>query len=176
MTTRPTSPSASAAPSGPSTASAVAAPDPHRRQHRLGLPVAAVAGLALLGAPRVVLHDLDVLHEGTALNAVFVFAPPLVWVLVVLLTRVATPFRALLAVGAGYGVLLAVIHQLLWARAFAGAPPQLGGTLADLDPAAQEALLRGTAVVSSLVTGLVVGALTGLVALALTALLRRARR
>ncbi|RCK69273.1 hypothetical protein DT076_12490 [Desertihabitans brevis] len=142
----------------------------------MGLPVVAIAGLALLGAPRVVLHDLGVLSEGTALNAVFVLAPPLVWVLVVLLARVTIPFRALLAVGAGYGVLLAVIHQLLWTHAFGGAPPQLGGTLADLDPTAQEALLRGNAVVSSLVTGLVVGALTGLVALALTVLLRRARR
>ncbi|WP_326639701.1 hypothetical protein OG884_33965 [Streptosporangium sp. NBC_01755] len=35
----------------------------------------AIIGLALLAAPRVVLHDLDVIHEGTFVNALFVFVP-----------------------------------------------------------------------------------------------------
>src|SRR5690625_7970466 len=53
-----------------------------RRSHRLGLPLWTLAILALLGVPRVVLHDLGVIHEGTAPNLLLVVAPPLVWIAV----------------------------------------------------------------------------------------------
>lgn len=82
--------------------------------------------------------------------------------------RPPRPFLTLLAVGAIHGVLLAVTHQLLWNLSFAGSPPQLGGNLADLAPAVQAVIIRSFAVISSLVTGTVLGALTGLVAWALS--------
>ncbi|OOC53520.1 MULTISPECIES: hypothetical protein [Nocardiopsis] len=130
----------------------------------LGLPWTVLIGLALLAVPRVVLHDLDVIHEGTFVNALFVFVPPLVWVVVAVLARVPRPFLTLLVVGLVYGVLLALGHQLLWGASWEGNPPRLGGNLSDLPPLAHTVLFRGFAVVSSLATGAVVGALSGLVA------------
>ena len=131
----------------------------HDRVRRL--PVLALIALALLGIPRVVLHDLDLLHEGTAVNLVFVAVPLLVWVALVLAYRVTRPFTTLLLVGLLHGAMLAVTHQLLWNAAFDGAPPQLGGNLADLDPTAQAIILRLTSVPSGLVTGALLGAITG---------------
>ena len=131
----------------------------HDRVRRL--PVLALIALALLGIPRVVLHDLDLLHEGTAVNLVFVAVPLLVWVAVVLARRVTRPFTMLLLVGLLHGAMLAVTHQLLWNAAFDGAPPQLGGNLADLDSTAQAIILRLTSVPSGLVTGALLGAITG---------------
>lgn len=124
----------------------------------------AVIGLALLAAPRVVLHDLDVIHEGTFVNALFVFVPPVVWIAVALWKRVPNPFLTLLVVGLFYGVILAAGHQLLWNSAFGDDPPALGGNLSDLDPATQSAVLRLFAAISSVFTGVIVGAITGLVA------------
>lgn len=124
----------------------------------------AVIGLALLAAPRVVLHDLDLIHEGTFVNALFVFVPPIIWIAVVLWKRVPNPFVTLLVTGLCYGILLAVGHQVLWDSAFGGAPPSLGGNLSGLDPAAQSVILRLFAVISSVFTGVIVGAITGLVA------------
>ncbi|MCK9868374.1 hypothetical protein AB0M72_11030 [Nocardiopsis dassonvillei] len=135
----------------------------HRRP-ALGLSWTAMALLALLAAPRVVLHDLGVIQEGTLVNALFVFVPPLVWVAVAVLTRAQNPFLTLLVVGLLYGVLLALGHQLLWNTAWEGNPPTLGGNLSDLPPAAHAVVVRGFAVVSSLFTGAAVGAVTGLAA------------
>jgi hypothetical protein len=60
--------------------------------------------------------------------------------------------------------MLVLTHQLLWSAAFDGAPPRLGGNLADLDPALQAVILRLAAVPSGLLTGAVLSALTGAVA------------
>lgn len=146
-------------------------PSPARRS-RLGLPLIAIVGLALLAAPRAVLHDLGLVSSQTFVNLLLVVVPVLIWITVVLRAQVPNPFVTLLAIGVCYGIALAAIHQLLWSAAFA-APPQLGGNLAGLDPAVQAALLRGAAVVSSLFTGAVVGAVCGLVAWGVGALGRR---
>lgn len=135
-----------------------------------------VIGLALLAVPRVILHDLDLVHERTFVNLLLVFVPLIVWIVVVHRTRVRRPFTTLLAVGGVYGVLLAITHQLLWNVGLDGVPLQLGGNLAGLSPGAQEAVFRAAAVFSSLFTGLVVGACTGVVALGLAAWVRRAGR
>ncbi|WP_245579879.1 hypothetical protein [Brevibacterium album] len=147
-----------------------AAPGPGSR----GL-VLLVLGLALLGVPRVVLHDLHIIEEGTALNALFVFVPVVVWVAAVLLLRVRRPFLVLLVVGLVYGVLLAAVHQIFWATTFPGGPPQLGGNLAGLAPEVHSLIVRGFSVFSSLVTGTLVGAVCGLVAAGLDALRTRMR-
>lgn len=134
------------------------------RRPALGLPVIAVIGLALLAAPRIVLHDLGVIHEGTFVNLLFVIVPPIVWIVVVLRERVPNPFLTLLVTGLFYGVLLAVGHQVLWDTAFGDDPPALGGNLSGLDPAAQSVILRLFAAIGSVFTGVIVGAITGLVA------------
>lgn len=133
-------------------------------------------GLALLAVPRVIFHDLDLVHEGTFVNLLLVVVPLIVWIAVVLRARVRRPFTTLAAVGGVYGVLLAITHQLLWNVGLDGATLQLGENLAGLSPNAQEAVFRVAGVFSSLFTGLIVGAVTGAVALALTAGARRAGR
>ncbi len=130
----------------------------------LGFSWPVLAGLAALAAPRVVLHDLDLVQEGTFVNALLVFVPLVCWIAAVLWRRPPRPFLTLVVVGAIYGVFLAAGHQLLWAEAFGGDGPRLGGNLADVDPAVQEAMLRTAALLSSLVTGVVVGVVTGAVA------------
>lgn len=144
-----------------------------RRHRALGLPVIALIGLALLAVPRVVLHDLGLIQERTFANIVLVFVPPLIWIGVVLLRRVRTPFLTLLVVGSFYGLFLAIGHQLLWDVAWGDTPPTLGGNLADLDPAVQSAILRFFAAVSSLFTGVIVGAVAGLIAWGLGKATRR---
>jgi len=146
------------------------------RRGRLGLPLLAIIGLALLAVPRVVLHDLGLLDGNPLLNALLVFVPPIVWIVVALVVRVPKPFLTILAIGVCYGILLAIAHQLLWDIAFAGDQPSLGGNLAGLDPAAQALILRSFGAVSSLVVGAGVGVIAGLVAWAIQALTRRARR
>lgn len=143
------------------------------KRRALGLPFIALAGLALLTVPRVILHDLGVLHEGTFVNLVLVVIPPIAWIAVVLWRRVPNPFVTLFVIGACSGVILAIVHQVLWAVAFGGQPPALGGNLADLDPTLQELIMRGFAVVSSLFTGLLIGVVVGLIGWGLGAALRR---
>jgi hypothetical protein len=130
--------------------------DPDRPRR---LPVLAMLGLALLGVPRVVLHDLGLLHEGTVPNLAFVVLPLLVWVAAGL--RAARPFTTLLLVGLLHGAMLVLTHQLLWSASFDGSPPRLGGNLADLDPTLQAVILRLASVPSGLATGALLGALTG---------------
>lgn len=137
---------------------------PVGRRGGLGLPWLAIIGLALLGAPRVVLHDLHLIHEGTFVNLLLVVVPVIVWIVVTVAARVPHPFLTLLAIGAAYGVVLAVVHQVLWHVSFGGEPPALGGNLAGLPPAAQETIMRVFAAFSSLFTGVVIGAITGLIA------------
>ncbi|WP_449277658.1 hypothetical protein [Leucobacter sp. GX24907] len=152
------------------------APDSLPKRRRLGLPLVAIIGLALLAVPRVVLHDLDIIHEGTVFNALLVFLPPAVWVFVALVSRVPNPFVTILVIGVCYGIFLALGHQLMWGIAFADNSPQLGGSLAGIDPAIQAAILRSFAVLSSLVTGAIVGAIAGLVAWGLSVLIPRSRQ
>ncbi|WP_231444818.1 hypothetical protein [Brevibacterium zhoupengii] len=146
---------------------------PAPRQSRLGFPLIAIVGLALLAVPRVVLHDLDLISEGGFLNAVLVFLPPLIWIAVVLWKRPGSPFLTLLIVGAFYGVFLALGHQILWNISFRDNPPQLGGNLTALAPGLQSVIMRTFATISSLFTGVIVGAITGLLAWGLSVVLRR---
>lgn len=134
------------------------------RTSRLGLPFWAVIVLALLAAPRVVLHDLGLISGGTFVNAVLVFVPPLVWITVVLWRRTPRPLVTLIVVGAVYGLALALGHQIFWAQQFDGQPPRLGGNLIALDPIVESIILRFFAFVSSLITGTLVGLVTGLIA------------
>ncbi|MEV0129598.1 hypothetical protein AB0H83_14215 [Dactylosporangium sp. NPDC050688] len=135
-----------------------------RPRRALGFSWLVLVGLAALAAPRVALHDLGVIEEGSFVNGMFVFLPPLCWIAAVLFKRPAHPFVTVLVIGALYGVFLAAGHQLLWDTAFDGNTPPLGGNLTDVDPTVQSGIVRTAAAVSSLVTGTIVGAVTGAVA------------
>ena len=134
-------------------------------ERTLGFSWPVLVALSALAAPRVVLHDLDVITEGSFVNGLFVFVPPVCWVAAVLWRRPARPFTTVVVIGALYGVFLAVGHQLLWDAAFGGVAPTLGGSLGGIDPATAEAILRTETVVVSLLTGTLVGVITGGVAL-----------
>lgn len=136
----------------------------NRPRRTLGFSWPVLVGLAALAVPRLVLHDLDVIHEGSFVNGLLVFLPPLCWIAAVLWQRPTRPFVTVLVIGALYGVFLAAGHQLLWDTAFGGVAPALGGNLADVDPTVQRGIVRAAAAVSSLVTGTIVGAVTGAVA------------
>jgi hypothetical protein len=83
----------------------------------------------------------------------------------VLWRRVPNPFLALTVVGLAYGVMLAIVHQLLWVAAYDGSPPRLGGNLEGVLPPGLEAVVfRSSAFFSSLVTGTVLGAIIGAIA------------
>ncbi len=98
-------------------------------RHRIGLSAPAIILLATIAAIRVSLHDLGIAPDGSVVAGLLVFVPLAVWLAVVLRRRVPNPFLALTAVGVAYGVMLAVIHQMLWAAAYDGNPPRLGGNL-----------------------------------------------
>ncbi|MEU8365983.1 hypothetical protein [Micromonospora tulbaghiae] len=133
----------------------------------LGFPWPAVVALAALAAPRVVLHDLDVVPEGTAVAALLAVGPPLCWVAAVLWRRPPRPFLTMVVIGALYGVFLAAGHQVFWDSSLGMDAPGLAG----LEPGARETLLRGAAVMSSLVTGTMVGVIAGAVAVLLSRVL-----
>ena len=137
---------------------------PTSQRRTLGFSWPALVALAALAAPRVVLHDLGIVEEGSFVNGLLVFVPPACWIAAVLWRRPPRPFLTVLVIGTLYGVFLAIGHQLLWDASFGGVVPTMGGSLGELDPAARESLLRSAAVVSSLVTGTLVGAVTGAVA------------
>ncbi len=145
------------------------------RRPRIGLPLSAAFALALLAVPRVILHDLDLIEEGTFVNALFVFIPPLVWIGVAVLRKIHRPIQTLLVVGVFYGVLLAVGHQILW-NINSDDPVTLGGNLVDLDPDFQTVIIRVFAAISSVVTGSLVGVAAGVVAWALIKILSRSTK
>lgn len=139
----------------------------------LGLPLLAIIGLALLAVPRVILHDLGLIQGETFVNALLVFVPVAIWIVVALWKRVPNAFLTLLVIGAVYGVFLALGHQLLWDVSFGENAPELGGNLSDLDPGAGAIIIRTFATISSLFTGVIVGVISGLVAWGLSKLVKR---
>ncbi len=127
-----------------------------------GIPMYMLFILALLGVPRVLAHDLKWLESGDVVNMLLVFIPPIVWLCIVLWKGRQDVFKSLLFIGIFYGVLLGIIHQILWATAF-DSPPVLGGNLSDLSPAAVSILARTFGFTSSLATGAVIGAVLGFI-------------
>jgi hypothetical protein len=145
-------------------------------RRKLGLSVPVIILLASIAAIRVPLHDLGIVLEGSAVAGLLVFVPLAVWLIVVLRRRVPDPFLALTAVGLAYGVMLAIIHQLLWAAAYDGSPPSLGGNLEGvLAPGLEAVVFRTSAFFSSIFTGTMVGAVVGIVAWMIERM-RRTRR
>jgi hypothetical protein len=139
----------------------------------LGLPVLVVLGLVAIALPRVVVHDLGLVPPQGIAAALLAILPPLVWIGVAVLWS-TRPFLSLTVAGAGYGVGLAVIHNLMWDVVFAGEAPRLGGNLAEVPQGVAEVGMRVAASFSSLVIGLAVGVIAGLVAWALRAVIARA--
>lgn len=147
-------------------------------RNHVGLSMFTIMLLALLGVPRVIAHDLQWVDPHGFINRLLVFIPPIVWILYVLGKRhsIKHPFVPLMVIGAVYGLLLGITHQLLWNMTFE-TPPALGGNLADLPAVAGSFLTRTFAFISSVVTGTVVGIISGIAATMLHPLVKgRSRR
>lgn len=130
-------------------------------EKRIGMPIITLFLLALLGIPRVIAHDLKWIEEGTVVNSLFVFIPPIIWIIVVLF-KTNRPFKPLFWLGLIYGILLGVTHQVLWSVVF-DVPPTLGGNLENLSPIVSTILMRFFAMLSSISTGAIIGLILGIV-------------
>ena len=132
---------------------------------KLGLPVSVIILLAAIAAIRVPLHDLGIVPDRSVVAGLLVFVPLTIWLIVVLRRPIPNPFFALTAVGLAYGVMLAIIHQLLWTAAYDGNSPSLGGNLKGvLAPGLEVVIFRTSAFFSSVVTGTILGAIVGAIA------------
>jgi hypothetical protein len=121
--------------------------------------------LPLIMIPRVVVHDLHLLPLTSPVYSLMALIPLGVWAFVAATRKTEHPLREFLFIGAVYGVLLGLTHQILWDASFGNNVPHIGGNLAGkLDPFWEEVVLRKFAFISSIGTGLVTGALFGLAA------------
>lgn len=125
------------------------------------LPLWAILVLAALAVPRVVIHDLHLADLNSAPYKVLATVPFLIWFGVAVFRKSSKPLADFLVMGIVFGTLLAITHQLLWHSALNGQLPQLNTTL---DPVMQEVVLRIAAVLSSIVTGAIIGAFFGCIA------------
>ncbi|MFD1412990.1 hypothetical protein [Oceanobacillus jeddahense] len=128
----------------------------------LGVPVLTLIVLSLLGVPRVILHDLSIIEEGSVVNSILVFAPIIIWIAYIVLKNVNKPFLSLLLIGFFYGIFLAIVHQILWNVAM-DTSIQLGGNFSNLPQAVSNIIVRTFAFFSGVTTGIIVGAITGAV-------------
>ncbi|WP_010274215.1 hypothetical protein [Paenibacillus senegalensis] len=133
-----------------------------RIEQMAGLPWTTLFVLASLGVPRVVAHDLGLVDPHGAVNRLLVGLPIAVWLIYVVWKNVKRPFLAWFSIGLLYGILLAVVHQLLWNFVFE-APIQLGGNLSHLSGAMGTLIARAFAFISSVTTGAVMGIIVGVV-------------
>ncbi|GAE30493.1 hypothetical protein JCM9152_1901 [Halalkalibacter hemicellulosilyticusJCM 9152] len=132
-------------------------------KHILALPFFMIFLLALLGVPRVIAHDLQLVEPGSFANSLLAIIPPLIWLAFVIWKGIS-PFKPLVYIGVFYGVLLGITHQILWGVAFETAPT-LGGNLSDLPPLAHSLITRVFGFVSSVLTGTLLGVIVGFVGL-----------
>lgn len=131
-------------------------------EQTVGLPWTTLFVLASLGVPRVVAHDLGLVDPHGVINRILVGFPVVVWLLYVVWKNVKRPFLAWFSIGLLYGIMLAVVHQLLWNFVFE-APIQLGGNLSHLSGTIGDLLARTFAFFSSVITGTMVGVVVGVV-------------
>ena len=137
------------------------------RRRGVGLPFVAIVGLAALGLPRAILHDLHLIDDAGILTWILALGPYAAWIAVAVAKRVPRPFLTVLLIGVTFGVMLVITHQLLWVQAFSGNLPAIGqGALATVIP-------RLAAVVSGLFTGAIIGAVGGLIAWGIRAAMTR---
>jgi hypothetical protein len=127
-----------------------------------GVSLRTVLLLALLGAPRVIAHDLGLVEPNGAANQFLVFAPAIMWIAYVVWKKAKKPFIVLFSIGLCYGFYVGVIHQLFLGHVF-GDSLQLGGNLRHLSSTAAELIARPFAFISSVATGAGVGLIVGVI-------------
>lgn len=141
-----------------------------RNIFKTDLPLYVIFILAALALPRVIIHDLHLADLSSAPYKALATVPYLIWFLVAILHKSNTPLKDFLMMGAMFGALLALIHQVLWESALKTADINMSITL---DPSVEQIVLRTAAIISSLLTGLVIGGFFGCIAWAANAIRRR---
>ena len=144
-------------------------------ENKLGVGFFELIILSLLGLPRIILHDLSLIEEGTFINGLLVCMPIIIWITYILVKNVETPFLSMFILCCMYGVFLALTHQILWLQSFPE-PVQFGGNLSNVPPAVSNGIARVFAFLSSLTTGAVLGVILGAVTRGLNHLLKIFRR
>jgi hypothetical protein len=116
-----------------------------------------MVALAMLGLPRVILHDLHIIDSAHPLSWILSLGPVAVWVAVAVARKVRRPFLTVLAIGVIFGLMLVVTHQLLWEYLYADHPEFRGNDgIAGIVP-------RLAVIPGGLFAGAALGALGGLV-------------
>lgn len=123
--------------------------------------------LAILGLPRVVVHDLHLFDLESIPYKILAIVPFVTWGLYALFGKSKRPIYDFMLLGLIFGLMLAVTHQLTWDASWGSNPPQLHGNLEDtFDPMIESVLLRSAAFISSILSGMMFGGVCALVALA----------
>lgn len=125
-------------------------------EDKLGMRIKEIIFLALLSVPRVILHDLSLIEEGTVVNLLFVFVPILVWVIYILFRNDKAPVLSIFILCLFYGVILAVTHQVLWTQSFSQ-DIQFSGNLAELSGSTSTLVAKILSFISSLTTSAAIG-------------------
>lgn len=141
-------------------------------KEKLGMGIFELITLSLLGLPRVILHDLSLIEEGTFFNSLLVFIPLIVWTIYMLRKKVKAPFLSMLFLCIIYGIILGITHQVLWTQSFPEGV-QLGGDLSELPAAVSNTIIRSFAFLSSITTGTIMGLVLGTVTWLLNQFLNR---
>lgn len=84
-----------------------------------------------------------------------------VMLVVPIIKKVPQPFATLVAIGGVYGILSAIVHQVMWNTVFEGGYPTLGPDAAFEPPVW---VLRLFATAATLITSLITGAILGTLA------------
>jgi hypothetical protein len=126
-------------------------------------------GLAAIGLPRVILHDLHIIDSANPLSAILALGPVAIWVAVAVVRKIDRPFLTVFTIGLMFSVLLVLTHQVLWGSIYAGNPDFLGSG------PASEIVLRLAVLPGGLFAGAALGALGGLIAWAIQRGLERKR-
>lgn len=121
---------------------------------RFGMKIIEIVILALLGLPRIVLHDLSIIEEGSLVNSILVFGPVVIWFLYILVRNQEVPVWSIFILSCFYGLILALTHQILWDESFPDGV-KLGGNLSHISIEVSTVIARFLALMSSLTTGLV---------------------
>jgi len=129
------------------------------------LPFILIVVLAALAVPRVVVHDLHILPLDSPSYKALAIVPFLIWGLFAVFGKSKRPVYDFLILGALFGLMLAVTHQITWNASWGGNSPQLHGNLeGKLNPTVESLLLRAATIISSLITGIVFGGIAAMIA------------
>lgn len=125
--------------------------------------------LASLTIPRTVGHDMKILTEGSASNSLLALIPFAIWIFVVYWKNVSSPILTMVKIGLVYGIILTIIHQLMWDSYWRDNLPKLGDNLqGQLDPNTEMVVMRIALFISSLLTGVMTGLIMGVAAKGMT--------